>query len=195
MNQNMEEYFEKTPDSVKSSENADLDMEKLRNLYHKNTDIKTKEQKLFEYANTVANVGLHQEWAHTVNPKEKALETNRKEIEFLTKATDAIKKDITKIHTHNGTISHTVSAKFGSARVLLKPAKSGTGIIAGGAVRSICELAGIKNITGKIQGRSSNKINVSAATLAALRSLKARRQKGVAVSTQEISVKEAPSAK
>ena len=99
MNQNMEEYFEKTPDSVKSSENADLDMEKLRNLYHKNTDIKTKEQKLFEYANTVANVGLHQEWAHTVNPKEKALETNRKEIEFLTKATDAIKKDITKIKT------------------------------------------------------------------------------------------------
>ena len=77
----------------------------------------------------------------------------------IEKAIQQAKKDITKIHTHNGTISHTVSAKFGSARVLLKPAKSGTGIIAGGAVRSICELAGIKNITGKIQGRSSANID------------------------------------
>lgn len=100
----------------------------------------------------------------------------------IEKAMQQAKKNIIKIQTHNGTIPHTVSRKFRSARVLLKPAKPGTGIIAGGAVRVICELAGIKNITGKIQGRSSNKINVSAATIAALKSLKARKQKTVAAS-------------
>lgn len=102
----------------------------------------------------------------------------------IDKAIQQAKKNITKIITHNGTIPHTVNTKFRSARVLLKPAKPGTGIIAGGAVRVICELAGIKNITGKIQGRSSNKINVSGATLAALRSLKPRRQKVVAAAAQ-----------
>lgn len=113
----------------------------------------------------------------------------------IEKAIQQAKKNITKIYTYNGTISHTVSAKFRSARVLLKPAKPGTGIIAGSAVRAICELAGIRNITGKIQGRSSNKINVSAATLAALKNLKSRPQKGIMASAQEASVKEAPSPK
>lgn len=97
----------------------------------------------------------------------------------IEKAIQQAKKNITKINTYNGTIPHTVNMKFRSARVLLKPAKPGTGIIAGGAVRVICELAGIKNITGKIEGRSSNKINVSEATIIALRSLKPRRQKTV----------------
>ncbi|MEK7494026.1 MAG: 30S ribosomal protein S5 [Patescibacteria group bacterium] len=97
----------------------------------------------------------------------------------IEKAIQQAKKNITKITTHNGTIPHTVTMKFRSARVLLKPAKPGTGIIAGGAVRVICELAGIKNITGKIEGRSSNKINVSEATIAALKSLKPRKQKAV----------------
>ena len=108
----------------------------------------------------------------------------------IEKATRQAKKNITKINTHNGTIPHTVNIKFKSARVLLKPAKPGTGIIAGGAVRVICELAGIKNITGKIEGRSSNKINVSEATIAALRSLSPRKQKIAAVNAGAVSASE-----
>ncbi|MCR4323075.1 MAG: 30S ribosomal protein S5, partial [Candidatus Azambacteria bacterium] len=73
--------------------------------------------------------------------------------------------------------------------------KPGTGIIAGGVVRVICELAGIKNVAGKIQGRSSNKINVSEATMNALKSLKPRRQKEVVATTREVSVQEKPPSK
>ncbi len=92
---------------------------------------------------------------------------------------DAVKKALTaaKKNTYtikiskNGTIAHEVVGKFGDTRVLLKPAPAGTGIVAGGAVRAILELAGIKNVVSKVYG-SRTPINVIRATDAGLRSLK-----------------------
>lgn len=71
----------------------------------------------------------------------------------------------------NDTIPHAVKAKFGSAEVLLMPAGGGTGIIAGAAVRSVCEAAGIKNIITKSMG-TSNQITVVKAAIAALKQLR-----------------------
>ncbi|MDO8561090.1 MAG: 30S ribosomal protein S5 [bacterium] len=73
-----------------------------------------------------------------------------------------------------GSIPHRVLAKFSSARVLLKPAPEGSGIIAGGSVRAVADLAGIRNLSSKILSRSPNKLNNARAALAALASLKAR---------------------
>jgi len=88
------------------------------------------------------------------------------------KAVTRAKKDLFTIPlTPQGTIPHQVYAKFGSARVLLKPAAEGRGIIAGGPVRAICMLGGIRHITAKII-RSKNKINIARATLKALGQLK-----------------------
>lgn len=92
---------------------------------------------------------------------------------------DAIKKSVDKakrnLHTVNivngGTISHEVIGKFGATEVFLKPAPEGTGIIAGGPVRAIVELSGIKNVYSKVYG-SRTKINIIRATTAALNSLK-----------------------
>lgn len=92
---------------------------------------------------------------------------------------DAVKKALTaaKRNTYTirlskgGTIAHEVIGKFGDTRVLLKPAPAGTGIIAGGAVRAVLELAGIKNVVSKVYG-SRTPINVIRATDAGLRSLK-----------------------
>ena len=71
----------------------------------------------------------------------------------------------------NDTIPHAVKAKFGSAEVLLMPAGGGTGIIAGAAVRSVCEAAGIKNIITKSMG-TRNQITVVKAAIAALKQLR-----------------------
>ena len=71
----------------------------------------------------------------------------------------------------NASITHDFSGKFGGASVLLKRAPEGTGVIAGGPARSVCELAGIKNIRTKSLG-SNNKQNVVLATIEALRQLK-----------------------
>jgi len=90
----------------------------------------------------------------------------------VNKAVNKAKKRIVKIKIVNNTIPHQIECKVKSARVMLKPAREGTGIIAGGAVRSILELAGVPNIYGKIMGRTNNKINNVAATLAALEGLK-----------------------
>ncbi len=75
-----------------------------------------------------------------------------------------------KIVMDKNTIPHQVELKFKSARVLLRPARQGTGIIAGGPVRAVVELAGIKDIVSKMLG-SNNKINNAQATLKALISL------------------------
>ena len=74
----------------------------------------------------------------------------------------------------NGTIPHEVYAKYGSAEVILKPAREGRGIIAGGPVRIMADLAGIRNITAKIISRTPNKLNNAAVTLKAFRMLRAK---------------------
>ncbi len=88
------------------------------------------------------------------------------------KASNDAKKNLIKISLNkNFSIPHEVTAKYGAAIVFLKPAILGKGLVAGGAVRTICELAGIKNIIGKII-RGNNKINTSRATIEALKKLK-----------------------
>lgn len=84
---------------------------------------------------------------------------------------DAIKNMVTIALDENGSVTHDYIGKFGSAEVLLKKAPEGTGIIAGGPARNVCELAGIKNIRTKSLG-SNNKQNVVLATIAGLSSLK-----------------------
>ena len=84
---------------------------------------------------------------------------------------DAIKNLVSVALDDNSSITHDFIGKFGSASVLLKRAPEGTGIIAGGPARVVCELAGIKNIRTKSLG-SNNKQNVVLATIAGLRQLK-----------------------
>ena len=84
---------------------------------------------------------------------------------------DAMKKLITVKLDENNSITHDIYGKFGSATVLLKKAPEGTGVIAGGPARNVCELAGIKNIRTKSLG-SNNKQNVVLATIEGLSQLK-----------------------
>ena len=93
----------------------------------------------------------------------------------ISKATDVAKKNMVQIPVVNDTIPHEVEVKLGGARVLLKPAAPGTGIIAGGAVRTIIGVTGINNLLSKSLG-SSNKVNVSYATIEALKSLVPREE-------------------
>ena len=88
----------------------------------------------------------------------------------IKKATDTAKKNLFKIPLRDGrTLHHDVLGKDGAGKVLLRSAPSGTGIIAGGAVRSACEVLGIKDIVAKSLG-SSNPINVLRACIKALKS-------------------------
>lgn len=91
----------------------------------------------------------------------------------VTKAATKAKASLITVPIVNNTIPHVILAKFGSAKVLLKPATEGTGVIAGGAVRDILDLAGIKNVVGKMIG-SRNKLNSSHATLEALKLLRTK---------------------
>ncbi len=84
---------------------------------------------------------------------------------------DAIKNMVTIALDENGSVTHDYTGKFGSAEVLLKKAPEGTGIIAGGPARNVCELAGIRNIRTKSLG-SNNKQNVVLATIAGLSEIK-----------------------
>ena len=84
---------------------------------------------------------------------------------------DAAKNLVTVALDENKSVTHDFLGKFGSATVLLKKAPEGTGIIAGGPARSVCELAGIKNIRTKSLG-SNNKQNVVLATIEGLKALK-----------------------
>ncbi len=87
------------------------------------------------------------------------------------KATNYAKKHLMTVPVVKGTIPHTVNMKFKSASVMLKPGRAGSGVIAGGPVRMVMELAGIQNIVAKIKG-SNNKINNLTAVLHALRELR-----------------------
>lgn len=89
----------------------------------------------------------------------------------MRKAQAQAEKNLVHIPLHDGTIAHPVEAKFKAAHVLLKPARPGTGVIAGGAVRVVAELAGIRDVVSKVSG-SSNKISNVEATLKALQTLR-----------------------
>lgn len=83
------------------------------------------------------------------------------------KAQGQAEKRLLKVPLHEGTIAHQVEAKFKAARVLLKPTRPGTGVMAGNAVRVVAELAGIRDLVAKASG-SSNKVSNVQATLKAL---------------------------
>lgn len=88
----------------------------------------------------------------------------------VSKAADVAKKHFFTVPLEKDTLSHEVQAKVGGAVILIKPASAGSGLIAGGTVRTILEVAGIRNAVSKSLG-SSNKINTAYATLDALRQL------------------------
>ena len=101
----------------------------------------------------------------------------------VAKAVEVAKKNFIAIKTYKGTIPHEVEAKVGGARILVKPAAAGTGLIAGGTVRTVLEVAGVSNVLSKSLG-SSNKINTAYATIAALEQLE--------VAKNWVTTKEAP---
>ena len=89
----------------------------------------------------------------------------------VNKAVNKAKKDMVSVPFVNDTIPHAVLQKMGAALIMIKPAKKGRGVIAGGVTRVILELAGVKNITSKALG-SNNKINNARCTIEALRNLR-----------------------
>src|ERR671927_744402 len=89
----------------------------------------------------------------------------------ITKAVDDAKKNLFNVPKHGTTITHESLGAFGAARVLLRPASEGTGVIAGGGVRAVLELAGIRDILAKSLG-TTNPINMARATVDGLRSLR-----------------------
>ncbi|MBC8307240.1 MAG: 30S ribosomal protein S5 [Pelagibacterales bacterium] len=102
----------------------------------------------------------------------------------ISKAVEDAKKNLIKIPIENGTLPHEQKGKYGGAKVFIKPATEGTGVIAGGAVRTVLESVGIQNVLSKSQG-SSNPHNVVKATFDALLNLRSpmmiAKQRGVSL--------------
>lgn len=93
----------------------------------------------------------------------------------IQKAAHQAGKTVIKLRIKNATILHSVSAKYNSAVVILKPAAVGNGVKAGGPIRAVAKLGGIENITAKLISRTGNKINIARATIEALSKLKAEK--------------------
>ncbi|MBC6993065.1 30S ribosomal protein S5 [Neolewinella lacunae] len=104
--------------------------------------------------------------------------------EAIQKATDNARKSMITVPLHKGTIPHEQLGKYGAGKVLLKPASEGTGVIAGGAMRAVLDIAGVHNVLAKSQG-SSNPHNVIKATLDALTKLRSpmaiAKQRGISM--------------
>lgn len=93
--------------------------------------------------------------------------------ESVNKAVNAAKKDMITLPLVNETIPHGLNVKYKSSSLMLKPAKPGTGVIAGGAVRNVMELAGVKNVVSKMLG-SNNKVNNVKAVFSAFKQMKSK---------------------
>lgn len=91
----------------------------------------------------------------------------------IRKGTEIAKRNLTQVTLKEDTIPHEIIGESTGARVLLRPASEGTGVIAGGAVRAVLELSGVKDVLAKSLG-SNNKLNVTKATMNALTSLRSR---------------------
>src|SRR5690349_19323752 len=89
----------------------------------------------------------------------------------ITKAVEDAKKNLFTVPKHGTTITHETLGQFDAARVLLRPASEGTGVIAGGGVRAVLELGGVRNVLAKSLG-TTNPINMAKATVAALQQLR-----------------------
>ncbi|MEZ4947899.1 MAG: 30S ribosomal protein S5 [Saprospiraceae bacterium] len=104
--------------------------------------------------------------------------------ESIAKAVDDAKKNLVRVPIYKGTIPHEQKGKYGAGKVLIKPAADGTGVIAGGAMRAVLEIAGVHNVLAKSQG-SSNPHNVIKATIDALKKLRSpldvARQRGISL--------------
>ena len=106
----------------------------------------------------------------------------------IRKGGEAARRNLVRVPMNGGTLPHEVEVKFGGARVLLRPASAGTGLIAGGAVRAILELAGVKDVLAKSLG-ASNATNVAKATFKAIEGLTTREmayaRRGIAVKSAD----------
>ena len=102
----------------------------------------------------------------------------------ISKGTEAAKKNLITVPIHKGTIPHEQVARFGGARVFLKPASAGTGVKAGGAMRAVLESVGVHDVLAKSKG-SSNPHNLVKATIAALAEMRSplmvARNRGISV--------------
>jgi len=103
----------------------------------------------------------------------------------IQKAVAQAKRNLINVPIFNGTIPHEMNSTFKSSRVLLFPAPEGKGVIAGGAVRRILELAGVKNVLSKVHG-SRNKLNVAVATIQALQGMQNKAPHGTEVKEEEV---------
>jgi small subunit ribosomal protein S5 len=91
------------------------------------------------------------------------------------KAMEDARRNMTKIQLKDGTLHYPIVGRHGAARVVMRPASEGTGIIAGGTMRAVFEAAGVRNVLAKVIG-TTNPVNVTRATLEGLRGMKSPRQ-------------------